>query len=123
MSYDITIQGNERYALHTDLESLKSFIAEIPNITANGYRGFVYAETDQYRMEIDLDFVNEDGDSILSREDRDYDKVNCIRSHIPYTFMSEEKAERYFAVCSSIAECLQWNAYDEQTGQIIRINS
>ncbi|QTA85432.1 hypothetical protein [Desulfonema magnum] len=119
MSYDITIQGNEKHSLHTDLELLKAFIAEMPNMIINGYRGFVYAESDQYWMEIDLDFVNEEGDSILCGEGSEQNKVNCIHSHIPYAFMSEEKAHKYFAVCSYIARYLQWYVYDEQSGQII----
>ncbi len=120
MSYDITIQGNEKRSLHTDLELLKSFITGIPNMVTNGRRNFVYAESDQYWMEIDLDFVNEEGDSMLCEEGREQNKVNCIHSHIPYAFMSEYRADRYFAVCSYIAGYLRWYVYDEQTEQIIQ---
>lgn len=114
MSYDINIQKDAEYPGQTDVESLKTFIASLPGLVANGEHGFVYGDGRELWMEIDLEFVEEDEDGVEVE-----DKINLVSCHIPYAFWNREKAVKYFVVCSAIAIHLKWQAIDAQTDKLI----
>jgi len=100
---------------------LKSFIEQIPHIVSNGERGFCYVDADLYYMEIDLEIVSEEGDTIEDEPDSPKDRVNCVDGHIPYAFMDEEKVapDRYLEPLLRIAESLRWRLYDPQEDEYI----
>jgi hypothetical protein len=114
MSYDIRIRKDEEYSGQTGVESLRVFIASLPEVTANGRQGFVYIDEKELWMGIDLEWREQDGDIINAK-----DKLNLISCHIPYAFWDESKADKYFAICVIIADHLNWQAFDAQTDQLI----
>ncbi|HZS03792.1 MAG TPA: hypothetical protein VFD58_02875 [Blastocatellia bacterium] len=120
MSYDLTIKSDDRYSKHADVEEVKAFIRQIPNISANGERGFCYQDGELYYMEIDLDAVDDEGDSV-EEEDSLPSRINCIDGHIPNAFMDEDKADpnRYVEVLGQIAQHLGWYLYDPQEDEYL----
>ena len=46
--------------------------------------------------------------------------VNCINMCIPYGHWSNQNKLPYLQICKSIAEYLQWEAYDLQPGKDVR---
>jgi hypothetical protein len=93
---------------------LRSFIAGLPNVQPNG-KGFVLAAADRLWMEIDLEHVSEEGDTLDTGEA--LDSVNCVNLHIPYPFLGRSPERDYFPTAISIAEHLDWTAMDRQTDQ------
>ena len=121
MSYDLTIKSDDSYSKSTDLAELKSFIEQIPHVVSNGERGFCYVDGNLYYMEIDLEMVSEESDTIEDEPDSPKDRVNCVEGHIPYAFMDEKKVDpdRYLEPLLRIAERLRWRLYDPQEDEYI----
>ena len=118
MSYDLTIKGDDSYSRSTVKATTDSFIAQLPNIKPNGDHGFALDGLPDRWMEIDLEIVSEEGDSI--RENwRDGDEINCISLHIPYQFLGDAPERDYFPIAIAIADHLGWELYDEQTGELV----
>jgi len=116
MSYDIEISSDDRYSGHAEFSRIAAFIAALPHITPNGSNGFLYEVGDHSYMEIDLELVDAEGDGI---EHASRDTINCIRMHIPYSYMQSghNHPTTYFTLCTTIAHYLHWRAIDLQTGQ------
>ena len=114
MSYDINIQKDQEYSDQANIENLKSFISSIPNVIPNGELGFIYGDQKELLMEIDLELMEEDADSVEANG-----KINFISCHIPYAFWDNDKADKYFVICSTLARHLGWQAIDAQTDQEI----
>jgi len=121
MSYDLTIKSDDSYSESTDLAELKSFIEQLPQVISNGERGFCYVDGEIYYMEIDLEIVSEEGDTIEDEPDSPKDRVNCVEGHIPYAFMDEKKVDpdRYLEPLLRIAKHLRWRLYDPQEDEYI----
>ena len=121
MSYDLTIKSDDSYSESIDLTELASFIERLPHIVPNGERGFCYSEGERYYMEIDLEIVSEEGDTIEDEPDSPKDRVNCVEGHIPYAFMDEEQVDpdRYLEPLMRIAQHLRWRLYDPQEDEYI----
>ena len=116
MSYDIEIRGDDHYSSRAEFEHVATFIAALPHITPNGSISFLYEVGDHSYMEIDLEFVDVEGDWL---GDISPDTINCIRAHIPYPYMlpSHNHPSTYFTICMAIARYLQWYAIDLQTNR------
>jgi hypothetical protein len=118
MSYDLTIRGDETYSRSTPKAALDGFIAGLPGITANGAMGFALDDRPKRWMEIDLEVVSEEGDSIAESW-QTYDAVNCIQLHIPYPFLGKAIERDYLPTAFAIADFVGWPLYDEQTGELV----
>lgn len=116
MSYDLSIQSDETYSCNTPKAALDKFIAGLPGISANGEMGFALDDPPKRWMEIDLEVVSEEGDSIAESW-QTYDAINCIRLHIPYPFLGKAIERDYLPTALAIAEFIGWPLYDEQTGE------
>lgn len=114
MSYDITIRSDESYSQKTDPESLRAYLKSLPDVEPNGDRGFVYGDGNNLYMELDLEDVDAEGDWIEESE-----RVNCISVHIPHAFLTIENKKLYLGVSLQIADRLNWQAIDAQTGKQI----
>jgi hypothetical protein len=118
MSYDLTIKGDDSYARSVPKEPTASFIAQLPDIKPNGDYGFALDRPPNRWMEIDLEVVSEEGDSIREAW-REYDEFNCISLHIPYQFLGKAPERDYFPTAFAIADHVGWELYDEQTGEAV----
>lgn len=113
MSYDLTIRPDARFSQFKSLAHLAAFLGQQPNVKPNGNRGFVLEDANRW-MEIDLETVSEEGDNIED-ESTDLATFNCIRAHIPYSYLGEQPEHDYFPLLRSIAQQVGWQLYDEQS--------
>jgi hypothetical protein len=118
MSYDLTIRGDETYSRTTPRAALGAFLLQLPCVKPNGEHGFVLDDPPSRWMEIDLEVVSEEGDSILESW-RTYDTTNCINLHIPYQFLGDAPESDYFPTALAIADFVGWPLYDPQTDEIV----
>jgi hypothetical protein len=117
MSHDITIRSDGSFSRSTAKQGLLDFLRAQPNLVPNGNTGFALDDRPKRWMEIDLDVVTEDGDSVEEPLDR-HDEINCIRLHVPYAFLkSSTLNEGYLPLAFKIADFLKWEVYDEQLGE------
>ena len=115
MSYDITIAADDKFSRSIPVKSLQKFISSLADIQPNGDRGFVLSKGKSLWMEIDLESVSEEGDILDDCET--CPTVNCVRLHIPYSFLGDPPNKNYFAIARAIAKHSGWPAIDEQTGE------
>jgi len=121
MSYDLTIRGDEKYSPSTPKDALAAFIAGLPDIKPNGEMGFALDDLLKRWMEIDLEVVSEEGDSIAEAW-RTYEAINCIRLHIPYQFLGKAIERDYVPTAFAISEFVGWPLYEEQTDEFLSPN-
>ncbi len=115
MSYDLSIYKSESQREHADIATTAAFVASIPGIQANGEARFVYAPSADRWMEIDLDYMNAEGDTMFG-SDEARGKVNQIDLHIPYAYLTEANLGEYLGVGLRLARHLNWRIADLQTG-------
>ena len=118
MSYDITIAADESFSRSVPFEPLRDFISRLANVHPNGDRGLVLREGNRLWMEIDLEAVSEDGDTL--DDGLTSPTVNCIRLHVPYAYLGDPPRDEYFTTAVAIAQHAGWRAIDEQTGELLR---
>ena len=114
MSYDITIASDERFSSHYSVAQLRDFLEALPRVSPNGDRCYSFGDSKRQWMEIDLEYVSEDGDWL--EEFANSDTINCVRVHIPYQFLGSQPDRDYFPTVLQIADHIGWNAIDDQTG-------
>lgn len=114
MSYDLTARHDDRYSRSVSFYRASTLVAAISDVRPNGSSGFVLERGDDVWMEIDLEAVNDQGDSIETPVDKTPSEINCIRFHVPYGQI--EGLEPCVEVALKIADGLEWQLYDEQTG-------
>ena len=114
MSYDLEIRSDEGYSLTVDIDKIRAFILKLDGVTHNNPLSFTYTDSNlALYMEIDLELADDEGDMIHNTGK----EINCIRLHIPYSFMyGNERDRRYFDVGLSIARYLGWMLLDLQEG-------
>lgn len=118
MSYDITIRPDEKYSRSVPRETLSAFIAQLPSIRRCDRPQFVLDDKPKRWMEISLETADEDGNCI-EEDGENQDTTNCVRLHIPYTYLGKKPEHDYFPTCFAIARHLGWSVYDEQSGEDI----
>jgi hypothetical protein len=118
MSYDLTIRGDEQHSRSTPMDALAAFIAGLPDIKPNGDMGFALDDLPKRWMEIDLEVVSEDGDSIAESW-QTYEAINCVRLHIPYQFLGKAIERDYLPTAFAISEFVGWPVYDEQKDEFL----
>jgi hypothetical protein len=118
MSYDLTIRSDETYSRATAREALDQFLLQLPGVKPNGKWCFALDDPPERWMEIDLEVVSDEGDSI-AEDWKSYDTTNCIRLHIPYPFLGSALQSGYLPTALAIAEFVGWPLYDEQTGKVV----
>ena len=118
------IQSDEACSKHTDLQSLKAFIRRLPGMTEEWETGFTYGDGEQYYMEVDLEFADQEGNSnrwvVLEQG-----IVNRISAHIPAAHLDQDTVDGtpYAAVLVQIAQHLGWHTLDLQTGTYLEANA
>jgi hypothetical protein len=115
MSYDITIAADDAFSRSVPLAALRDFVSRLPSVHPSGDRGFVLREGERLWMEIDLEAVSEEGDTL--DDGATSPTVNCLRLHVPYPNLGEPPHPEYFTTAIAIAKHLGWPAIDDQTGQ------
>jgi hypothetical protein len=116
MSYDIDIQHDSRKSELVNVDQVKVFLRQVPGMIENDATQFTYEPDDQHYMELDFERYDANGEWI---EDYAPTHINCISVHIPYGYMSAETAipNPYLTICVALANHLEWEARDLQTGQ------
>jgi hypothetical protein len=118
MSYDLTIAKDQEYSASTRFSDLAGFLRSVEHVKPNGERGFVFEPSPKRHMEIDLEFVSDEGDN-GEETDTDYPEINCVRLHVPYSMLGSSPERDYFPLAFTIAERLAWTVYDDQSGEPI----
>jgi hypothetical protein len=120
LSYDMTIRSDASFSRSVSTRPLIEYLRTLPGVVPNGDCGFALDDRPRRWMEIDLEAVNEEGDSIEgSLADRP--AINCIRLHIPYAYLkSSTLNEGFLPLAFKIADHLKWELYDEQSGEPYR---
>jgi len=118
MSYDLTIRADEKHSRSTPFRELAAIIEGLPNIRPNGEMRFALDDLPRRWMEIDLEVVSEEGDSVAESW-RSYDTINCIRLHIPYQFLGKAMERDYLPTAFAIADFVGWPLYDDQTDRFL----
>lgn len=113
MSYDITIASDERFSSHYSVAELRAFLDSLPKVSPNGDRSYAFGDGKRQWMEIDPEYVSEDGDWLEEFENSD--TVNCVRLHVPYQFLGNQPERDYFPTAIQIANHIGWVAIDDQT--------
>lgn len=117
MSYDLTARNDERYSRSVSFERVSSLVAAMPDVRPNGSSGFILEMGDDVWMEIDLEAVSEEGDNIEIPRGETPPQINCIHFHVPYGQI--EGLDPCVEVALKIANELEWQVYDEQTGDFV----
>ncbi|MEO0479366.1 MAG: hypothetical protein AAF196_07795 [Planctomycetota bacterium] len=99
------------------VERVSRLVAAMPDVRPNGSTGFVLEIGDDVWMEIDLEAVSDEGDSIEIPRGETPSKINCISFHVPYGQI--EGLNPCVEVALEIADGLEWQLYDEQTGDSV----
>lgn len=115
MSYGLSIYKSESEREDADIAAVAAFVSGIPGVQANGDSRFVYTPSADRWMEIDLDYMNAEGDSVFGSAEAS-GKVNQIDLNIPYGFLTEGNLNEYFDVGLRIAKHMNWCMADLQTG-------
>jgi hypothetical protein len=116
VSYDLCARADERFSVAVPRGDVSRVVAGQPFVVANGPSGFVLQEGDALWMEIDLESVTEEGDSLELDERAPSATVNCINFHVPYAFTKQ--LPRCTEVALRIAGSLGWELYDSQTDSV-----
>jgi len=120
MSYEISIKSDDKYTARIDRRKLYEYISTLPNIVHSDADHFVFRDPNVGTyMEIDLELVSEEGDSLDIRVTQER---NCVRIHIPYYFLESTGAQIY-EICFQIADRIGWKVYDEQLGNYLSRNT
>jgi hypothetical protein len=114
MSYDLEARSNDKYGQMISREQAHSVVAQIPGARLNGPAGFTVERGNDFYLEVDLEYVNEEGDNL--EEEIVSDQVNCIRFHIPAAF--HELLNDEIKVAEEIADGVGWPLIDLQSGEI-----
>ena len=114
MSYDFRLQANSNYSVSHDIESTVAYLLDQANVKSNGKRGFVLDDPPSRWMEIYLETVSDEGDSI---EDGNIvnNTFNCVNLCIPYGFLENQPVDSYYPLIKSLAQHLRWEAINLQT--------
>ena len=112
MSYDLTARQDGEYSRGVPFERASTLLAAMSDVEPNGSSGFVLERGGDVWMEIDLEAVSEEGDSIEAPGNEAPSEINCIRFHVPYGHI--EELEPCVEVALKIAGGLEWQLYDEQ---------
>ncbi len=116
MSYDLTIRSDAAFSNRVQAKIAMAFLGKCAGVVANGTSSFVLDDRPSRWMEIDLDCVTEEGDSVEEPLD-EASEINCIRLHIPYPYLKAATLNQgYLPLALSIANHLKWELYDEQSG-------
>jgi hypothetical protein len=118
MSYDLSIRADRHYSRFAAVGPLSSFLSRLPGMRANGDRGFIWEAPPERLMEIDLEVVDREGDSV-EEEGQAYPEVNCISLHIPHGGLDGTGERPYLPIARAIAGHLGWRVFDHQTGRHI----
>jgi hypothetical protein len=114
MSYDIRIAADRMRSKTLPLRQTLSSLAELPGVRANGSRCLVFEDGERLRMEIDLEFLDDEGTAL-----EDSDSINSIALHIPYAHLGDAPERDYFPLARSIAQEVGWVATDAQTDKAL----
>jgi hypothetical protein len=113
----MTIRSDESFSRSAERQPLVEYLRTLPGVLPNGDSGFTLDDRPRRWMEIDLEVVNEEGDSI-EVSINEHPDINCIRLHIPYAYLkSSSLNEGYLPLALKIADHLKWELYDEQSGE------
>jgi hypothetical protein len=114
MSYDLEARANDKYGQTISREQAHSVIGLVPGARPNGPAGFTVERGDNFYLEVDVEYVNEDGDNL--EENVVSEQINCIRFHIPAAFQNLLNVE--IKVAQEIADGIGWPLIDLQTGEV-----
>lgn len=114
MSYDASIQADECRSRSTAREPLAAFIRTLPRVELNGLSSFVLDDRPSRWMEINLEFVTEEGISESGNA-----MVNTVNCHIPYAYFSRWSFRwKYLPTMYAIANHVDWSIHDQQSDRI-----
>lgn len=121
MSFDLSIRSDDTFADKTDQTSLIAFIGGLSGVTRETDWHFVIEKTTGgFRVEIDLDLVSPEGDSLGANPSG---SINCIQIYVMSGGADVDKdiRESYREVCSDIARHVGWRVFDEQLGEYVEL--
>ena len=111
MSYDLFARKDAQHSEKLPRSQVHDIIGAIPDVEPSGPAGFVLKQGDEVYMEIDVDLVSEEGDSIGDL-DSPSAEVNRVDFHVPYGFA--DGLDSSTAVAQQITKRLGWELYDPQ---------
>ncbi len=117
MSYDLTARSDECFSEFLPLSEVANAVAKFENVEPNGPMGFVFQLEHDVWMELDIEWVDEEGDMVDETEDSLPEKVNCINFHVPYAFA--DNLSLHMALALKVANSLGWQLYDPQTDELV----
>lgn len=112
MSYDLVARHDDSFLEKLPREYVYELIAGMPNMKPNGDSGFVFQKGETAYMEIDIEFVSEEGDNIEDDLPADESEVNCINFYIPYGF--SESLGACIAIAKEVSQKINWQLIDLQ---------
>lgn len=113
MSYDLESPYDDQYSQALSRDKIPDIVRDLEHLEHNGPGGFVFNPDSSIYMEIDFEYVSNDGDSL--EETELMPDFNCIRFYIPYTYGDGMPACIDRALV--IAQKAGWPLCDLQTGQ------
>jgi len=112
MSYDLSIQSDEDFSESARFDQIEDWLLSVPGMRSNGGSGFVLDRPDENLwMELDFETSCSGGDDVL---------FDCVRAHIPHANLGDAPEANYFPVLIGLADRLEWECLDEQTGEPLR---
>ena len=118
ISYDLSICSDEAFSEFAPATELRSFVEQLENVKPNGEWGFALGKGKSNWMEIDLEVVSDEGD-YLGDVSPDRRGINCVRLHIPYSFLNDGWQQIYLPTALAISDYLHWPLVDAQTDETI----
>jgi hypothetical protein len=122
MSYDFTIRADPAYSQYKNYNEVKEFLLSQENVAANGDLSFCLNKPPRQRMEIDIEAVTSEGDSIVGEVSRT-GSFNCINAHIPYGQLEKSRVEEYLPLLQSLTSHLGWKLVDQQMDDLSNVES
>jgi hypothetical protein len=116
MSYDLEARGNGSFSVMAARADIHNIIAQIEDVNPNGRAGFVLERGEDTYMEIDVEYVSEEGDNI-EEADNLSQQVNCISFHIPYGLA--DNLASCIETAIEVSQKIGWQLYDCQYDKII----
>jgi hypothetical protein len=113
MSYDLETRSDAKYQQLIPREKAHAVVARIAGVQPNGDASFTIEREKEFYLEVDVEYVNEEGDNLEEQEISE--KINCIRFHIPAAF--QEVLNEEIKVAQEIADGVGWPLIDLQTGE------
>jgi hypothetical protein len=118
VSYDLTARSDDTYSTRVVRNRASALVASLPNVHTNGPGSFVLQRGEEVWMEVDLELVTEDGDSLDHASQHPSAEINCVRFHVHAAFQGT--LDECIATAIRVATGLGWHLNDEQTGAVVR---